>query len=47
MAASVHSPLKVIEFNANDIRGQRYELNKQLQVLHTDVLLLSDTFQTP
>jgi hypothetical protein len=37
MAASVHRPLKVVAFNANDIWRQRYELSKQLQGLYIDV----------
>jgi exonuclease III len=43
MAPKVHRPLKFIVFNANGILRQRYELSKQLQDLHTDVGLLSDT----
>jgi hypothetical protein len=43
MAASVHRPLKVIAFNANGIWRRRYELSKQLQDLHMDVALLSET----
>jgi hypothetical protein len=44
MAARVHSPLKVREFNANDIWRQRHELSKQLQDLHLDVVLLLETY---
>jgi hypothetical protein len=40
-------PIQVIEFNANGIWRQRYELSKQLQGLHTDVLLLSGTGLKP
>jgi hypothetical protein len=43
MAARVHRPVKVIAFNADDIWRQRYELSKQLQDLHVDVTLLSET----
>jgi hypothetical protein len=39
----VHRLLKVIAFNANGIWRQRYELSKQLQDLHIDVALLSET----
>jgi hypothetical protein len=42
-----HGPLKVIAFNANDIWRQRYELSKQLQDLHVDVALLSETHLKP
>jgi hypothetical protein len=34
---------KIIAFNANDIARQRYELSKQLQDLHVDVALFSET----
>jgi hypothetical protein len=37
MATRFHRPLKVTAFNANGIGRQRYELIKQLQVLHVDV----------
>jgi endonuclease/exonuclease/phosphatase (EEP) superfamily protein YafD len=47
VAARVHRPLKVIAFNANGIWRQRYELGKQLQDLHTDVALLSETVLKP
>jgi hypothetical protein len=43
MTARVHRPLEVIAFNANDIWRQCYEVNKQLQDLHIDVALLSET----
>jgi hypothetical protein len=43
MTTRVHRPLKVIEFNANDIGRQRHELSKQLQELHVDVVLFSET----
>jgi hypothetical protein len=43
MAARIHRPLKVIAFHAHDIRRQRYELSKQLQDLHIDVELFSET----
>jgi hypothetical protein len=47
MASRVHRPLKVIAFNANDIGRQRYELSKQLQDLHIDVALFSETHLKP
>jgi exonuclease III len=47
MAATGYRPLKVIEFNANGARKQRYELSKLLQDLHTDVALLSETHLKP
>jgi hypothetical protein len=43
MATRFHRPLKVITFNANGTGRQRYELSKQLQDLHVDVALLSET----
>jgi exonuclease III len=43
MAARVHRPLKVIAFNANGTWRQHYELSKQLEDLHIDVALLSET----
>jgi hypothetical protein len=46
MANRVHRPLKVITFNANGILWQRYELGKQLQDLHIDVALFSETSKT-
>jgi hypothetical protein len=47
MVASIHRSLKVTAFNASDIWRQRYELNKQLQVLHIDVAQLSETHLKP
>jgi exonuclease III len=47
MANRIHSPLKIIAFNANGIMKQRYELSKQLQDLHVDVALLSETHLKP
>jgi exonuclease III len=47
MATRVHRPLKVIAFNANGIGRQRYELSKQLQELHVDVSLCSETHLKP
>jgi hypothetical protein len=35
--------LKIIALIANDIARQRYELSKQLQDLHIDVALFSET----
>ncbi|PNF29728.1 hypothetical protein B7P43_G12159 [Cryptotermes secundus] len=43
MAPRIHRPLKVTEFYANGTRRQRYELSKQLQALHVDVALFSET----
>jgi exonuclease III len=43
MAATVHRPLKIIAFNLNGIWWQCYELRKQLQELHIDVALFSET----
>jgi hypothetical protein len=40
-------PLKVIAFNANGILRQRCEFSKQLQHLHIDVALLSETYLKP
>jgi hypothetical protein len=39
-------PLKVIAFNENDIWRRWYELGKQLQDLHIEVALLSETHLT-
>jgi hypothetical protein len=47
MATRIHRHLKVIAFNANGIVRQRYELSKQLQDLHVDVALLSETYLKP
>jgi hypothetical protein len=44
MAARIHWLLKVIAFNANGIWRWRYELSKQLQNLHTNMALLSETY---
>jgi endonuclease/exonuclease/phosphatase family metal-dependent hydrolase len=43
----VHRTLKVMPFNANGISRQRYELSKQLQDLHVDVALFSETHLKP
>jgi hypothetical protein len=43
MATRVHRPLEVIAFNANGIARQRYDFSKQLQDLHIDVALFSET----
>jgi hypothetical protein len=40
-------PIKFIEFNANSIGRQRYELSKQLQELHVHVALISETHLKP
>jgi hypothetical protein len=47
MVARIHRPLKVIAFNANGNGRQRYELSKQLQDLHIDEALLSETHLKP
>jgi exonuclease III len=47
MAHTVHRSLKVIAFNANGIGRQRYELSKELQDLHIDVTLFSETRLEP
>jgi hypothetical protein len=47
MAARFHRPLKVVAFNVNGIWRRRDELSKQLQDLHTDVSLLSETHLKP
>jgi hypothetical protein len=47
MAARVHRPLRVVTFSADVIGRQRYELSKQLQGLHVEVALLSETNRKP
>jgi hypothetical protein len=47
MANRFYRPLRVIAFDANDIMRQRYELSKQLQDLHVDVALFSETHLKP
>jgi inorganic pyrophosphatase len=47
MANRVHRPHKVVAFNANGISKQRYEISKQLQDLHIDVALFSETHLKP
>jgi hypothetical protein len=47
MTARIHRPFKIIAFNAYGIWRQRYELCKQLQDLHVDVAILSDTHLKP
>jgi exonuclease III len=47
MANRVHRLFKVITFNANGILRQRYEFGKQLQDLHIDVALFSETQLKP
>jgi hypothetical protein len=44
MATRFHRTLNVIAFNAKGIGRQRYELSKQLQDLHVDVALFSETY---
>jgi hypothetical protein len=43
MAARVHRSLKAVTFIANDSERQDYELSKELQHIHIDVALLSET----
>jgi exonuclease III len=43
MASRFHRPLKIIAFNANGTGRQRHELRKQLQDIHIDVALFSET----
>jgi hypothetical protein len=47
MATRIYRPHKVLAFNANDIGRQRYELSKQLEDLHVDVALFSETHLKP
>jgi hypothetical protein len=47
MATRIHRPLRVIAFNANGIGRQRYEPSKQLQDLHVDAALFSETYLKP
>jgi hypothetical protein len=47
MANRIHRLLKIIAFNANGVMKQRYELSKQLQDLHVDVALFSETHLKP
>jgi hypothetical protein len=47
MANRIHRPLKVKAFNANGIMKQRYELSKQLQDLHVDVVPFSEIHLKP
>jgi hypothetical protein len=47
MAAGVHRPLKIIAFDANGNWRRRYELIKQLQYLHIDVVLLTRAYLKP
>jgi hypothetical protein len=47
MAARIRKTLETAELNAHDIVRQRYELSKELQELHTDVTLLSETRLKP
>jgi hypothetical protein len=47
MTTRVHRSLKVIAFNANGIGRHRYELSKQLQLLHIDVALFSESHLKP
>jgi exonuclease III len=47
MANRVLRPLKVIAFNANGIGRQNHEISEQLQDLHIDVALFSETHLKP
>jgi hypothetical protein len=47
MAARVHRPLTVIAYHVDGILRQCNELSKQLQDLHTDVAMLSETHLKP
>jgi hypothetical protein len=47
MAARVHKLLKVIPFQAKGIWRQLWQLSTQLQDLHKDVALLSETHLKP
>jgi hypothetical protein len=47
MPATVHRPLKIIAFNANNIGNQAYKVRKQLKVLKIDVTLFSETHLNP
>jgi exonuclease III len=47
MTTRIHRPLKITAFNANGVFKHRYELSKQLQDLHVDVALFSETHLKP
>jgi hypothetical protein len=47
MAARVHRLFEVIAFNVNYISRRRCALSKQLQDLHIDVVVLSETHLKP
>jgi exonuclease III len=47
MSNRVHGPLEALAFNANGISKQHSELSKQLQDLHLDIALFSETHQKP
>jgi exonuclease III len=47
MRNRIYRPLKVIAFNANSILKQCYELSKELQDLHIDAALFSETHLKP
>jgi hypothetical protein len=47
VATRVHRPLKVKTFNAHCIGRQLYNFSKQLQDLHIDVALFSETHLKP
>jgi hypothetical protein len=46
MATRVHRPLKVVTFNANEMRGCR-EIREQLLYPHTDMTRFSQTYLKP
>jgi hypothetical protein len=46
-AARVHMHHRVVAYNPNGIARQRYGLSKQLQDLHVDAVLLSETHLKP
>jgi hypothetical protein len=47
MTTRIRRPLKIVAFNTNGIVRQRYELTTQLQDLHVDVALFSETHLKP
>jgi hypothetical protein len=47
MVTRIHRPLRIVAFNPDGIWRHRYELSKQLQGLHIDVGLFSETRLKP
>jgi exonuclease III len=47
MANRVNKPLRVIAFNVNGIGRESHEFSKQLQDLHIDLALFSETHLKP